>query len=158
MHQIRVHLQYLGFPIVNDPLYNHTVFGPTKGKDGDFGGKTSEELVEKLIEIHNAENFLGLEGEVDLTRKSNPIQTFSHKMPLNEKSSQTDHEAPDLTFDPAKLRKVDNCIECNMTYNDPNPEQLVMFLHALKYTGPNWHYETPLPYWAKEDFEYSVNK
>ena len=26
-HQIRLHLQYLGFPIVNDPIYNDPVFG-----------------------------------------------------------------------------------------------------------------------------------
>ena len=45
MHQIRVHLQYLGYPIINDPLYNHTVFGPTKGKGGDFG-KSDDQLLE----------------------------------------------------------------------------------------------------------------
>ena len=33
-HQIRVHLQYLGFPIVNDPLYGHPFFGPLLGKGG----------------------------------------------------------------------------------------------------------------------------
>ena len=37
MHQIRVHLQYLGYPVVNDPLYNHVVFGPQKGKGGNIG-------------------------------------------------------------------------------------------------------------------------
>ena len=35
MHQIRVHLQYLGYPIVNDPLYNNTVWGQEKGKGGN---------------------------------------------------------------------------------------------------------------------------
>ncbi|KAG7528297.1 hypothetical protein FFLO_06260 [Filobasidium floriforme] len=34
-HQIRVHLQYLGYPIVNDPLYGDPrVWGPTIGKGG----------------------------------------------------------------------------------------------------------------------------
>ena len=36
-HQIRVHLQYLGFPIVNDSSYNSYAFGPAKGKNGDYG-------------------------------------------------------------------------------------------------------------------------
>ncbi|CAJ0927798.1 13346_t:CDS:2, partial [Entrophospora sp. SA101] len=34
-HQIRVHLQYLGYPIANDPLYcNKKVWGSNLGKGG----------------------------------------------------------------------------------------------------------------------------
>lgn len=51
-----------GYPIVNDPLYNHPVFGPEKGKGGLIG-KTDEQLIQELISIHNAENWLGIEGE-----------------------------------------------------------------------------------------------
>lgn len=43
MHQIRVHLQYLGYPITNDSFYNSPSFGPNKGKGGDFG-KSIEEV------------------------------------------------------------------------------------------------------------------
>lgn len=165
MHQIRVHLQYLGYPIVNDPLYNDKVFGPLKGKGGDFGGKTDEELIQQLIEIHNAENFLGLDEDPDriaaksIKTKKNQVASYSSiSTPIssNDKSSQTMYESPDTTLDPSKITSDENCLECKMKYKDPNPEQLVMYLHALKYTGPNWHYETPLPYWAEENFEYSV--
>lgn len=52
----------VGYPIVNDPLYNHPVFGPEKGKGGLIG-KTDEQLIQQLISIHNAENWLGIEGE-----------------------------------------------------------------------------------------------
>ena len=51
-----------GYPIVNDPLYNHSVFGPEKGKGGRIG-KSDEELISQLISIHNAENWLGIEGD-----------------------------------------------------------------------------------------------
>ncbi len=44
--------------MVNDPLYNHPVFGPEKGKLGRIG-KTDEQLIKDLINIHNAENWLG---------------------------------------------------------------------------------------------------
>lgn len=44
MHQIRVHLQYLGYPIANDYLYNSTVFGPTKGKNADYGNRSGDEV------------------------------------------------------------------------------------------------------------------
>ncbi|ORX40227.1 pseudouridine synthase [Kockovaella imperatae] len=34
-HQIRVHLQYIGYPIANDPLYSHaSIWGPEMGKGG----------------------------------------------------------------------------------------------------------------------------
>ncbi|KAI0061898.1 pseudouridine synthase [Artomyces pyxidatus] len=34
-HQIRVHLQYLGYPVANDPVYSETkIWGPTLGKGG----------------------------------------------------------------------------------------------------------------------------
>ena len=39
---------FSGFPVVNDPLYNHVVFGPEKGKGGRIGKSD-----EKLIEVHD---------------------------------------------------------------------------------------------------------
>ena len=48
--------------MVNDPLYNHVVFGPEKGKGGRIG-KTDDQLIQDLISIHNAENWLGLDEE-----------------------------------------------------------------------------------------------
>ena len=55
-----------GFPVMNDPLYNHLVFGPEKGKSGNIG-KTDEKLIADLISIHNAENWLGMDGDSDLS-------------------------------------------------------------------------------------------
>lgn len=34
-HQIRVHLQYLGFPIANDPIYSSPAWGDNLGKHGE---------------------------------------------------------------------------------------------------------------------------
>ena len=45
MHQIRVHLQYLGFPIIGHHLYDSDAFGLRKGKGGDYGGKTNEKVI-----------------------------------------------------------------------------------------------------------------
>lgn len=52
---------------MNDPLYNHEVFGPAKGRGGDIGGKSDEQLVKDLINIHNAENWLGIDGDSELS-------------------------------------------------------------------------------------------
>lgn len=43
------------------------MFGPLKGRGGDIGGKTDEELVRDLINIHNAENWLGIDGDSDIS-------------------------------------------------------------------------------------------
>ena len=51
--------------MVNDPLYNHVVFGPEKGKGGNIG-KSDDDLIRDLINIHNAENWLGMDGDSDL--------------------------------------------------------------------------------------------
>ena len=51
---------------MNDPLYNHVVFGPTKGKGGLIG-KSDDQLIQDLIAIHNAENWLGMDGDTELS-------------------------------------------------------------------------------------------
>ncbi|KAL5291175.1 RPUSD2 family protein [Megaselia abdita] len=105
MHQIRVHLQFLGYPIVDDPLYNHTVFGPSKGKGGDIGDKTNDQLIQELIKIHTAENFIALDSTEGIDMNE-----------VEETNTESD------------------CYECTQTYTDPKPSQLHMFLHAYKYS------------------------
>ncbi|KAK3703969.1 hypothetical protein QZH41_009886, partial [Actinostola sp. cb2023] len=41
MHQIRVHLQWLGYPIIDDPIYNSPAWGENRGK----GGITEDEAL-----------------------------------------------------------------------------------------------------------------
>ncbi|CAH0603460.1 unnamed protein product [Chrysodeixis includens] len=244
MHQIRVHLQYLGYPVVNDPLYNHPVFGPLRGKGGDTGGKTDEQLVRDLIAIHNAENWLGVDaadddllfskpvpddkvGEDDCdtgpaSRESSPrlespapgvtpssIMTPTLPSPSSGAEAPVDVRSPGpCTLAPspiaspvlnedsndAKSEKVTvatqtgctpaatasasvaasgsgscsasvgepltsdpHCYECRVRYRDPRPRDLVMYLHAWKYKGPGWEYETELPQWASIDWEEPEN-
>ncbi|XP_032529478.2 pseudouridylate synthase RPUSD2-like isoform X1 [Danaus plexippus] len=236
MHQIRVHLQYLGYPVVNDPLYNHPVFGPLRGKGGDTGGKTDEQLVRDLIAIHNAENWLGVDaGDDDMlfskpvagdkvedeceagmaSRESSPrlespapgltpatvmtailaspssgseapaeVRSPAHSPSLNEDSNDAKsdkvtvatqtgctpaHVVPNVStgvstsvsnvtgvYTTSQELTVDpHCYECRVRYRDPRPRDLVMFLHAWKYKGPGWEYETELPQWADIDWEES---
>ncbi|XP_029042685.2 RNA pseudouridylate synthase domain-containing protein 2-like isoform X1 [Osmia bicornis bicornis] len=180
MHQIRVHLQYLGYPVVNDPLYNHVVFGPQKGKGGNIG-KTDQELVRDLISIHNAENWLGMDGDSEMSLfkpklemedrvlsndkdGSSPSSTPSigeeeqQQQQQQEQSlkvtvgTQTGSEPPDSSFANDKLTVDPHCYECKVKYRDPKPSDLVMYLHAWRYCGPGWEYETPLPAWAASDW------
>ena len=54
-----------------------------------------------------------------------------------EDSKQNDSEY----FDP-------HCQECRTVYKDPPSDTLVMYLHALRYSGQGWSYHTDLPAWA----------
>ncbi len=40
---------------MNDPLYNHSVFGPEKGRGGNIG-KSDEQLIHDLV-INNVRHF-----------------------------------------------------------------------------------------------------
>ncbi|KAJ9581971.1 hypothetical protein L9F63_003661 [Diploptera punctata] len=193
MHQIRVHLQYLGFPIINDPLYNHSVFGPEKGKGGNIG-KSDEDLIKELMIVHNAESWLGTEGDSEFNvlkplteEKSNETKLSQEKTEdsdknkeseaNNENNSKSDHtkeiipseelvkqdgdtietaneshNISEMSFNADKLTRDDNCYECKVQFRDPKPSDLVMYLHALKYQGPDWSYQTELPDWARVDW------
>ncbi|XP_063358895.1 pseudouridylate synthase RPUSD2-like isoform X1 [Cydia amplana] len=235
MHQIRVHLQYLGYPVVNDPLYNHPVFGPLRGKGGDTGGKTDEQLVRDLIAIHNAENWLGVDAADDdmlfskpvrddkgveddcdtgpTSRESSPrlespapgvtpstVMTPTLPSPSSAAEAPLDSSPAVCTLAPsptpsaamnddssdAKSDKVTvatqtgcaatatssvssassstdalstdpHCYECRVRYRDPRPRDLVMYLHAWKYKGPGWEYETELPQWASVEWDEPEN-
>ncbi|KAH8376917.1 hypothetical protein KR093_002198 [Drosophila rubida] len=216
MHQIRVHLQYLGYPILNDPLYNHEVFGPLKGRSGDIGGKSDDELIRDLINIHNAENWLGIDCDSDISLFKNAKdetdleslssdQTFAvhnsdddvginsrettppcvENLQILEPAKQqqqcnqsnqgfaikTDEQSAiasvqqspdtpaasvgssvDLPLASDKVVIDKHCYECKVHYRDPKPKDLVMYLHAWKYKGPGWEYETELPPWALEEW------
>ncbi|XP_071447087.1 pseudouridylate synthase RPUSD2-like [Hetaerina americana] len=225
MHQIRVHLQYLGFPIVNDPLYNSTVFGPNKGRGGDFGGKTDDELIRDLISVHNAENWLGvLESDADVEERAPRPHVPSEGVGgdrsgggeegkratfmgmVDEASRGVVREAPIgqgeeggggdgagavsgegsgalvstvgtqtpgkggeeengdgvdwvplpakplQPFDPNLMTVDEHCQECKVNYRDPKRKDLAMYLHAWKYGGPDWSFETELPKWTQVDW------
>ena len=133
MHQIRVHLQFLGYPIANDPLYNSVIFGSEKGKDGEFG-KTREELIEDLIKHHSVENWIESDEYQQSKLKNRPDDIGDVEETI-ENSKDSEY------FD-------QHCIECKTVYKNPPKDTLVMYLHALKYSGEGWSYSTEMPSWA----------
>ena len=144
MHQIRVHLQFLGFPIVNDPLYNSPSFGPEKGKGGRLG-KSHQQLiqvtknhrimvyehiinvwtlnVQDLSESHTLENWV--KSEEYEACKEGDEEVVEEVTPLTEKEEPGGIDETSPYFDPF-------CPDCRVQYKDPPPDTLVMFLHALK--------------------------
>ena len=64
---------------------------------------------------------------------------------LRTESDDVSEEVPEPGekefFDP-------HCQECLTKYKDPPPDTLIMYLHALKYSGAGWSYQTEIPAWA----------
>nr|CAH8837613.1 unnamed protein product [Trichobilharzia regenti] len=126
-HQIRVHVQYLGYPIVDDPLYNSTDWGELKGKGAEYG-MTVDEVIEKLGNSRNREKYITVE--------------------TNESSQKS--------LDPGVLTRLQSsvdplCEDCKLTFKDPTMEHLILRLHAYRYSGSDWCYSAPLPKWAKDE-------
>ncbi|XP_030299521.1 pseudouridylate synthase RPUSD2 isoform X1 [Sparus aurata] len=194
-HQIRVHLQYLGFPIINDPIYGSSAWGPRRGKGG-LVEKSNEELLQALVEEHRSQETLHMldipddvigigkeaeevktsgkvdefEGntskEINRTQTDTQVPTRSEMVnqgctninpkstpltsPTNSNGSQT--EATDSTPKTPLGTRDHLCSECKLIRLDPTDKELVMYLHALRYKGPDFEYSTSLPDWAKEDW------
>lgn len=200
-HQIRVHLQFLGFPILNDPIYGSSAWGPNRGKGG-LMNMSDEELLEALLQEHRSKESLHLLDIPDevLSNKRNPktstvgdvlvnndllasaesvspaseekicemagasLQTVVSESNTSsngteaetngaqaEKGSSHSEESSRSAYD-ARVARDHLCGECKIVRPDPTEKELVMYLHALRYKGPDFEYSTQLPDWAKEDW------
>jgi len=123
MHQIRVHLRWLGHPIVNDPIYNHpTAWGTEERK------KEIEEVIAVLAKTKE-----------DLSDGEVPLETDNSDDP-SPKKRKTDDDSATATDE-----NVDHGKEVSAS-------DLQLYLHALSYKGADWEYETSTPDWAKEEW------
>lgn len=135
-HQVRVHLQYLGFPIHNDPLYNNLMFGPNKAKGG---------------EITNPSAAIIKWWESDRSR---------WKVRPGPESVQPD----DIVFEPWAEIAKGSTVDAVKAVVDPhcevcplpliiNKKDLGFHLHALEYKGSDWCFSSPMPDWAYPEWE-----
>ncbi|XP_008938897.1 PREDICTED: RNA pseudouridylate synthase domain-containing protein 2, partial [Merops nubicus] len=191
-HQIRVHLQFLGHPIVNDPIYNMEAWGPERGRAGRVD-KTDEELLQALVEEHRSKQSLDVLGvsEEDLAPgaadgacgDSGGCAGPAQALPVSD-SSAGDAKGPEGNHAAARPLNSDTsletlernsdlglcengdgrsgekweekdplCEECRVRRRDPSPQELVMYLHALRYRGPGFEYCSSMPAWATEGWQ-----
>ncbi|RCI12660.1 hypothetical protein L249_0557 [Ophiocordyceps polyrhachis-furcata BCC 54312] len=126
-HQIRVHLQFLGHPIQNDPIYaNERVWGRTLGRADASGEETADEdVISRLSRMGKDE-------------AAEAVAWYDQMVDEYEK-----RRAEKLTGEA--------CSVC-MTplYSDPGPHELSLWLHSLRYEDADgrWAYASPLPVWA----------
>jgi len=132
-HQIRVHLQWLGYPVVNDPLYN----------------LEGEDKLDKVFNDLNQQRFANTEPPPSTNQPSK--QGVEHQ---NSDVSQTVvNPVEDIQLntenDNSILTEVEReCLDCRAHFEDPRPEDMVQYLHAYSYKTSSWSFTTKLPSWA----------
>ncbi|TVY29625.1 Uncharacterized protein LHYA1_G001026 [Lachnellula hyalina] len=126
-HQLRVHLQYLGHPIANDPIYaNQRVWGSNLGaNDGDGSQDTDEDIITRLSRMGKSEVADAVAYHDELVDEYN-----------KKKAEKMSGELCDVCQTPL--------------YTDPGQQELSLWLHSLRYedAGGSWSYISPLPSWA----------
>ena len=124
-HQLRLHLQFLGFPIANDPIYaNERVFGPSLG-EGDANSDKDEDIISRLSRMGKDEVADAVAYHDEMVEEYN-----------KRKAEKMTGELCDICETPL--------------YSAPGPHELGIYLHAKRYACENgkWSYESPLPQWA----------
>ena len=123
-HQLRVHLQFLGHPISNDPIYcNQKVFGPSLAKGSEDGH--NEDIISRLSRM-------GKEEVAEAVAYHDEMVDNYHKRKAEKMTGEL-------------------CDICGTAlYSDPGPHELGIYLHALRYACQDgkWSYQTDLPAWA----------
>lgn len=124
-HQLRVHLQYLGHPISNDPIYcNRRVFGQDLA-EGDAVSDDDEDIISRLSKMGKTE--------------------------VAEAMAYHNEMMAEYNQDKAEKMTGELCDVCDTPlYSDPGPHELGIYLHAQRYACAKgkWDYETSLPEWA----------
>ncbi|PHH84294.1 hypothetical protein CDD83_2185 [Cordyceps sp. RAO-2017] len=126
-HQIRVHLQHLGHPIQNDPIYaNQRVWGLRLGREDAEGVEnTDEDVISRLSRMGKDE-------------VAEAVVYYDEMVDEYEKRR-------------AEKMTGELCAECaTPLYSDPGPHELSLWLHSLRYedAAGAWSYASPLPRWA----------
>lgn len=124
-HQIRVHLQFLGHPITNDPIYsNQRVFGANLGANCS-SGDDDESIMARLSKMGKSE--------------------------VAEAVAYHDEMVNEYNRKKAEKMSGELCDVCGTElYTDPGEHELGIYLHAKKYAclEGTWSYETALPEWS----------
>ncbi|PGH04407.1 hypothetical protein AJ80_08518 [Polytolypa hystricis UAMH7299] len=151
-HQIRVHLQFLGHPITNDPIYsNRRVFGPNLGK-ADATGDHDNEIIEQLKKMGKTELADTLTYQTFQTPPPTSVTNDDPQM-VNDVLKR-EHEQMVTSYLKRKGEKMngETCKECGTElFSDPGVHELGIFLHAVSYsdTEGEWRYKSKMPAWAK---------
>ena len=141
-HQIRVHLQFLGHPISNDPIYcNRRVFGDLLGKH-DSSPDKDEEIMARLDKMGKNESFADAMQSSESRKPDSdgpaPAAATANFTDTTTPSTEVKEAFDKIVADYAKIKGEkltgELCPECGTAlYSDPGPNELGIYLHAICY-------------------------
>ena len=125
------------------------------GFDNDVGGGDFGDVAAPLAAVIPEDETVMAASDGNVCSKSSaasnvPEYSIHQRDATEAASADTDQTHP--LFDPSKLTSDPHCFECKFKFRDPKPQDLVMFLHALSYSGSGWKFSTDLPDWAKDSW------
>lgn len=163
-HQIRVHLQFLGHPISNDPIYsNRRVFGPGLAQH-DSSPAHDAAIIERLSKMGKTESFadaidydsapaIDQTQQIAVPKNHKPLNAGTlhagNLSPANEAGEDSmytqaefgefvkAHDEMVKDYNKRKGEKMtgEKCDICGTDlYSDPGPQELGIYLHALAYS------------------------
>ncbi|KAJ6837144.1 RNA pseudouridine synthase 7 isoform X1 [Iris pallida] len=135
-HQIRVHLQYTGHPIANDVLY-------------------LSKLVASRSTVQTGADRAASIGMNQSPPCDSPVGVQCANPAASGDSPPCDPAAGDRCSDVYKKQSDEEFSIDPMCTNCPNwaprgydGDEEGLWLHCVRYSGPDWSYECPLPEWA----------
>ena len=164
-HQIRVHLQFLGHAISNDPIYgNRKIFGPGLAIH-DSSPAQDEAIISALSKMGKTETFT----DAMTPKQTQQITIPNEGIDCNDATANGEdpmytqeefgqfvkaHDEMVKQYNKRKGEKMtgEKCATCDTPlYSDPGPQELGIYLHALAYSDleGKWSYRSPMPDWAK---------
>lgn len=179
-HQIRIHLMSLGFPIINDPIYNspnwsnsrfvdcqtadmeydHNDDLPNKKSklDGDSSGpknlkqKTWDFSEEELAVVQQIPDNIGREEVEGRTSIKNGLEIFG-LTPEEKKVKDSTCQCSACS----KYRDL-TCYGCMQPLPDPVPDALRLYLHSFEYQIDGKTFTTSTPEWADQNQKFDLSK
>ena len=163
MHQIRVHLQWLGHPITNDSFYNTDAWGPSRGKNGEYGKSLEDLIVAVDLEHQRINHIISGDGTQAFNPDDDPdrerrdkiaIKALEHYYTQEGWQEKVDEYNQDKKGLKEKtMQPIEDCFDCMNPTHDPTPSEQMIYLHALRYKVNNeCSFETKMPVWAKESW------
>lgn len=132
-HQIRLHLQWLGHPIANDPCYGNNSSSAVEIVDSEGNGA---DFYDQLIANKHKNSFLNTLDKKERSKKQENQENSEGEQVKGKQEKQVD----------------ELCDLCELDFPQPEKEKMFLYLHAYSYKSLNKNhpfcFTTELPLWT----------